>query len=195
VNALDYARSASGDSAYTLLGKWRAVGVHGDSEGVLLVDPVTLSAVLLAIVSGAAGEAGSRLWAGVSALTRRPFRHGTGTGSSAIVSDPAHPALAATDIAIPASGGAVELAALERSPEDHDLALTLARVLLARADADGEFGRALGQWWEQACQVRTGDGDVSNTISGGTQHGPVFQGRDFSGLTFGAPPPAPPSHE
>jgi hypothetical protein len=34
-------------------------------------------------------------------------------------------------------------------------------------------------------------GDVTNTISGGTQHGPVFQGRDFSGLTFGSPPPAP----
>ena len=34
-------------------------------------------------------------------------------------------------------------------------------------------------------------GDVANTISGGTQHGPVLQGRDFSNLTFGAAP-APP---
>ncbi|MFI6581294.1 hypothetical protein [Embleya sp. NPDC050493] len=30
-------------------------------------------------------------------------------------------------------------------------------------------------------------GAVHNTISGGTQQGPVIQGRDFTGLTFGAP--------
>ena len=38
-------------------------------------------------------------------------------------------------------------------------------------------------------------GNVTNTISGGTQHGPVLQGRDFTGLTFGsspAPPASPP---
>ncbi|MEU0933753.1 hypothetical protein [Embleya sp. NPDC005971] len=35
-------------------------------------------------------------------------------------------------------------------------------------------------------------GTVHNTISGGTQHGPVVQGRDFSGLTFGTPGTAPP---
>jgi ABC-type glycerol-3-phosphate transport system substrate-binding protein len=35
-------------------------------------------------------------------------------------------------------------------------------------------------------------GDVTNTISGGTQHGPVLQGRDFSNLSFGAAP-APPA--
>lgn len=31
-------------------------------------------------------------------------------------------------------------------------------------------------------------GSVSNAISGGEQHAPVLQGRDFSGLTFNAPP-------
>ena len=36
------------------------------------------------------------------------------------------------------------------------------------------------------------DGDVTNTISGGTQYGPVLQGRDFTGLTFGSPAPPPP---
>ncbi|MYS85543.1 hypothetical protein GTZ85_36380 [Streptomyces sp. SID5474] len=35
-------------------------------------------------------------------------------------------------------------------------------------------------------------GAVHNTISGGTQHGPVVQGRDFTGLTFGSPGTAPP---
>jgi hypothetical protein len=38
-------------------------------------------------------------------------------------------------------------------------------------------------------QIRV-DGGVTNTISGGSQYGPVLQGRDFTGLTFG--PPAPP---
>ncbi|WP_321170676.1 hypothetical protein [Embleya scabrispora] len=32
---------------------------------------------------------------------------------------------------------------------------------------------------------------VTNTITGGTQHGPVLQGRDFSGVTFHTQPPPP----
>ncbi|MFJ9841668.1 hypothetical protein ACIRYZ_14595 [Kitasatospora sp. NPDC101155] len=36
-------------------------------------------------------------------------------------------------------------------------------------------------------------GSVSNTISGGTQYGPVLQGRDFSGLSFTQPPIARPA--
>ncbi|HEX5298271.1 MAG TPA: hypothetical protein VFW50_14905 [Streptosporangiaceae bacterium] len=35
-------------------------------------------------------------------------------------------------------------------------------------------------------------GDVANTISGGTQQGPVLQGRDFNNLSFGASPASPP---
>ena len=34
--------------------------------------------------------------------------------------------------------------------------------------------------------VRASLGNVTNTISGGTQYGPVLQGRDFTNLTFGA---------
>ena len=68
--------------------------------------------------------------------------------------------------------------------------LALAGVLLARAGADAGFGQALAAWWDQASQVRVG-GDVANTVSGGTQYGPVLQGRDFTGLTF-ATPPVPP---
>ncbi len=144
-----------------------AKAVRGDP-----VDPVTLGAVLLAIVSGAAGELGSRLWEKVSALARAPFQHG-GSGQ---------PALGAPPVG---GDGVAELAALAGSPKDGDLALALAHALVARAGADSEFGRALGQWWEQASQVRTGEGSVTNVISGGTQHGPVLQGRDFTGLTFG----------
>lgn len=169
------------------------------------MDPVTLGAVLLAIVSGAAGEVGSRLWDKVSALVRAPFRHG-GAGGSALAaspvggSAPASAGLPAT-AGLAASGGlaapgagVAELTALAGSPNDKDLALALAHALVARADADAEFGRALGQWWEQTSQVRTGEGSVTNVISGGTQHGPVLQGRDFTGLTFGsASPPSPPA--
>ncbi|MDI5972407.1 hypothetical protein POF50_024220 [Streptomyces sp. SL13] len=39
-------------------------------------------------------------------------------------------------------------------------------------------------------------GSVHNTISGGVQHGPVFQGRDFfGGLTFNGPPAPGPAPE
>ena len=40
------------------------------------MDPVTIGAVLAAIVGGAGGALGTQLWAGVGSLVRRPFRHG-----------------------------------------------------------------------------------------------------------------------
>ncbi len=46
-------------------------------------------------------------------------------------------------------------------------------------------------WWQQAEQIRDSIGNTTNAISGGIQHGPVLQGRDFSNITFGAPPPSP----
>ncbi|MFJ5263439.1 hypothetical protein ACIQAC_23535 [Streptomyces sp. NPDC088387] len=49
----------------------------------------------------------------------------------------------------------------------------------------------LEQWYEQARLVRTGDGEVHNTVSGGTQSGPVIQGRDFHGISFNGPLPTP----
>ena len=82
--------------------------------------------------------------------------------------------------------------ALEQAPADERRALALAEVLVARAAADAGFGEALQAWWEQASLIRIG-GDVANTISGGTQYGPVLQGRDFSGLTFNTAPPVPPA--
>jgi hypothetical protein len=44
----------------------------------------------------------------------------------------------------------------------------------------------------EAQPVRDELGNVTNTISGGNQSGPVVQGRDFTSLTFGAAP-APPA--
>ena len=50
--------------------------------------------------------------------------------------------------------GAAELAALQQVPAGQDQAVALAGVLLARAAADGEFGRALQGWWSSAEPVR-----------------------------------------
>ncbi len=139
------------------------------------MDLVTLGAVLAAIAGGAGGALGAQAWAGVCALVRRPFRG----------HDDAHASIA------PLSGAA-ELAAVEGNPADRDRAVALARVLLARAGADDGFGEALEAWWAKASQVLAG-GDVTSVITGGTFHGPVLQGRDFTGLTFGpAGPPRPP---
>jgi hypothetical protein len=138
------------------------------------MDPVTVGAVLLAIVGGAAGEAGSKLWDGVTALVRLPFRHREAAGEAAVA----------------VGTGEAELKALRQAPADQPRAVALAEALLARAGADGAFRQELESWWARASQVRTGEANVTNVISGGTQHGPVLQGRDFTGLTFGAAPPA-----
>ena len=143
------------------------------------MDPVTLGAILAAVVGGAGGALGSQVWAGVSALVRRPFRH-------------AH---MAEDTAASLPSGVAELAALEQAPADGGLAVALAKVLVARADSDGEFRQALEAWWDQASRIHVGGGIVVNTVSGGIQHGPVLQGRDFTDMTFGSPtvpPPVPP---
>lgn len=136
------------------------------------MDPVTVGAVLLALLSGASEGLGGRLWDGVVSLVRRPLSRGTFEGGS-------------TDAPADNSGD-VELAELERGPADEQRAVALARVLLARAGADDDFKQALEAWWEEAVTIRLGSGNVTNTITGGRQQGPVLQGRDFTNVTFGA---------
>ncbi len=140
------------------------------------MDPVTIGAVLAAVAGGAGGALGAQAWSAVTALVRRPFYHGH----------------AVQDPSAAVSGGEAELAALAQHPGDQQGAVALAEVLVARAGADDGFRQALEQWWAQASQIHVG-GDVSNTVSGGTFYGPVLQGRDFTGLTFGSPAPPPPS--
>jgi hypothetical protein len=136
----------------------------------VVVDPVTLGAVLAAVVGGAGGALGAQVWAGVSALVRRPFHR------------PHIPAGAADTQ--PRSGEA-ELVALAQAPGDQARGIILAEVLLGRAGADEEFRLALPEWWEQASQFQV-SGSTANSISGGTFHGPRLQGGDFTGLTFGS---------
>lgn len=96
------------------------------------MDPVTIGAVLLAIVSGAAGEVGSKLWDGLSALVRRPFHRRQAAGAAAI------------------SSGEVELAALQQAPSDERRAMALAAALVARAGTDEDFQQGLENWWARA---------------------------------------------
>lgn len=143
----------------------------------MAVDPVTVGAVLLAVVTGVSEALGGQLWAGVVSLVRRPFRGKQATGAA--------PAVAS---------GEVQLLALQQSPGDRQKAVALAEVLLARSGSDDEFRQVLENWWHQAEPIRASlsIGNVKNAISGGTQYGPVLQGRDFSNITFGAAPVAPP---
>ena len=147
------------------------------------MDPVTIGAVLLAIAGGAGSQLGTQLWEGVISLVRRPFHRKATTGSEA----------ASTEV-VPA--GEAELAAFQHTPGDQHKAVALAEALLARSGTDDEFRLALESWWQQAGPIRASIETVTNTISGGTQQGPVLMGRDFDNVNFGAAstaPPVPPS--
>ncbi|MFD3622848.1 hypothetical protein ACFWWT_48685 [Streptomyces sp. NPDC058676] len=142
------------------------------------MDPISV-ALLAALAGGAGGEIGRQAWAGLSALVRRPFRRGQDES-------PDVPAV---------SSGETELAELEEAPADPARAQALSTALAVRATLDTDFHSGLQRWHEQAKLVRTGDGEVHNTISGGTFHGPALQGRDFSNVSFTTPhlpPPAAP---
>jgi hypothetical protein len=138
------------------------------------MDSATIAAVLLTIAGGAGTEVGSQLWDGLLALIRCPFRSKYQNSREG------------TMRALPT--GEVELAALEDAPVDEQRALALAKVLLARASTDSGFSQALHAWWEQTSSLRTREGIVVNTISGGNQYGPVIQGHTFTGVTFTSSP-------
>jgi hypothetical protein len=82
------------------------------------------------------------------------------------------------------ASGEGELVALEQAPADERKAVALGEALLARAGADAAFQRELETWWAEASQTYPDHGNVTSTITGGTQYGPVLQGRDFTNLTF-----------
>jgi hypothetical protein len=89
-----------------------------------------------------------------------------------------------------------ELTALAQEPADERRAQLLASALTLRAGMDAGFAAALDAWHQQAQQAvtSTGSGDVSASISGGSQ-GTIVTTRDVTGgLHFGtsASPPAPP---
>lgn len=135
------------------------------------MDPIT-AAALAALAGSIGSEAGRQAWQGLTALVRRPFGQATPPGAEG-------------DGTPQVRSGELEVAALEAAPDDVASAQALATALGVRAALDGEFRAQLDAWWQQARAIHPG-GDVHNSISGGTQHGPVFQGRDFSSLSFDA---------
>ncbi|MEU4150472.1 hypothetical protein [Streptomyces sp. NPDC026659] len=133
------------------------------------MDPIT-AAALAALAGGLGGEAGRQAWQGLTALVRRPFGRAATQG--------------AQNNGIPeVSSGELEVSALEGDPADPMRAQALATALGVRAALDGEFRILLDEWWQRA-QTNSSGSEVHNSISGGTQSGPVLQGRDFSSLTF-----------
>ncbi|MET9346015.1 hypothetical protein [Streptomyces termitum] len=129
------------------------------------MDPVSVG-MLAALAGGAGGELGRQAWAALSDVVRRPFGRRPG-----------------------ASSGEAELRALDEAPDEPARAEALRGVLVARAAEEPEFAAALASWHQQVRALP--DGSVTNTVSGGTQYGAVVQGRDFHGVSFGAPPPPP----
>ncbi|MGK5638698.1 hypothetical protein ACSNOK_10365 [Streptomyces sp. URMC 126] len=140
------------------------------------MDPISAS-VLVALAGGAGGEAGRQAWQGLTALVRRPFRHGDDDSPA-----PAPP--------LQVSSAQPELTALQNAPTDPDRAQALVTALGVRAALDARFRHDLDEWWQRARSVGTG-GDVHNHISGGTYNAPTFQGRDYSGITVTTPPVGP----
>jgi hypothetical protein len=131
------------------------------------VDPISAS-LLVAVATGAGGEVGRQFWAALQGLVRRNQAE-----------EAAGPPGQAT--------GQAELTSLSEAPHDVERARALSEALSSRAEQDPLFRANLTQWHQQAQTLRTGDGYTSNTISGGSQNGPVVQGRDFSGITFNVP--------
>ncbi|MYW12577.1 hypothetical protein GT034_30155 [Streptomyces sp. SID2563] len=130
------------------------------------MDPIT-AAALTAMAGSVGGDAGRQAWQGLTALVRRPLRRRSAEEAPGV------------------SSGELELAELEGDPADPLRAQALATALGVRAALDGEFRALLDAWWQDA--QRVAGSEVNNTVSGGTQNGPVLQGRDFSSLTFNMP--------
>ncbi|MGW6060325.1 hypothetical protein [Streptomyces sp. NPDC055189] len=129
------------------------------------MDPVSVG-LLAALAGGAGGELGRQAWAGLTALVRRPLRRDHGDDVPGV------------------SSGQAELAQLTQEPTNLDRASALSTALAMRAALDGGFRAGLEGWHAQTSRMCVGGGEVNNTISGGTQHGPVLQGRDYFGPSF-----------
>lgn len=135
------------------------------------VDPISVG-LLAALAGGFGGEAGRQVWASLRDLVSRPFGRAKGTQGTPAV-----------------SSGEPELTALIHAPGETERAHALSTALAVRAAVDPDFAAALDAWSQQARHVDTAGHGVRNEISGGTQFGPVVQGRDFSQLTFNTAPP------
>ncbi|MER5402629.1 hypothetical protein [Streptomyces sp. NPDC002599] len=123
--------------------------------------------LLTALAGGVGGEAGRQAWAGLSALVRRPSQHDQDTAGGSAV-----------------SSGEAELFRLEQAAADLARAQALSTALAVRAAVDADFQAGLQRWHQQAKLVHSSASEVHNEISGGTFHGPVAMGRDFTRINL-----------
>lgn len=136
------------------------------------MEPLSVT-MLLALAGGMGGAAGTEAWERLSNLVRRPFHRGA-EGTTA-------------DRTPDIASGVRELHTLRSLPEP-TAAQALLVALRRRAAVDAEFNQGLAEWESEVRLLRTGDGEVSNVVSGGRQ-GQVLQARDIVGpVTFGGPP-------
>ncbi|MFD8864788.1 MULTISPECIES: hypothetical protein [unclassified Streptomyces] len=138
------------------------------------MDPLTAGA-LIAVVSGAGGEAGRRALEGLSALSRRVLRRGAADPGADPAGDPgADPAGDGEPVTIPY--------------DDPEQLRRLAELLVERARQDPELSRDLAAWMSRYGTPSGEAGAVHNSVSGDARiTGPVIQGRDFHGpISFGS---------
>ncbi|MGW1143908.1 hypothetical protein ACWD6I_02360 [Streptomyces sp. NPDC002454] len=148
------------------------------------MDPISAT-VLVALATGVGGEAGRQAWLGLGRLVGR--RRGEPDPSAAPAGEEGTDRADGTGAPVEDGSelpGRGELVALTDAPDDERRAVELADALTARAEHDAEFRELLAQWWDEAREAAGDGGPVHNSVSGGTQHGPVVQGRDFSAITF-----------
>ncbi|MFB7916155.1 hypothetical protein [Streptomyces sp. NPDC056061] len=120
------------------------------------MDPIAPE-LLMALAGGTAGAAGEQMWTTLRNLVRR-------RSSDREPHDD-------------------EFTALAGAADSAERATALAEALALRARQDPAFAEALAAWRREAEALegtRTGAGDVSNAVSGGTQ-GTVVQARDVHG--------------
>lgn len=130
------------------------------------MDALSMTLVVSAIttlVTGAAGEAGKQAWTGLTEIVRKAF-----------------------------GGDSEEKAALDlllATPENEQAVREVSGTIVDRARKDPVFASDLEAWLGEVREETRLDGPTNVIAGEATVHGPVFQGRDFSGpITFGAEP-------
>jgi hypothetical protein len=135
------------------------------------MDPITaviLSATLVPLASGAAGEAGKQAWATMASYVKTRF----GRGSRA-------------EIAV---------IALDHDPDLISHGEVLAEILESSAADDEQAAAWIRNWLRQAAPLAgqrfdQGSG-ATNVVTGNAQVQTLVQGQNFSNLTIGYPPPS-----
>ena len=139
------------------------------------MDPITaaaLSATVMPLVSGAAGEAGKKAWESLAAFVGKRFGR--------------------------RSDAATAARALAQHPDEAQHGELLAGILERAAALDGDVADWIREWLRDAAPLADPQGaqvsTVTNVVSGNAKvHGAVIQSHTISGpIAFGSPT-APPS--